>query len=141
MKRFLMMASIILVTTVFVQAGDPYDLAWNSIDGGGEMFSTGGTYSLGGTIGQTDAGPESGSLMGGDYALIGGFWPAAAPACFCPGDINQDGDRNGADVQYFVSCLTEGAGCNCADVNQSDGATIEDLSTFVDLLIAGESCK
>ena len=33
-----------------------YDLGWFTIDGGGGMFSTGGGYELGGTIGQPDAG-------------------------------------------------------------------------------------
>lgn len=53
------------------QAG--YDLSWWTIDGGGEMFSTGGNYSLGGTIGQ----PDAGLLAGTGYALAGGFWSGA----------------------------------------------------------------
>ena len=52
------------------QIGDGYDLTWSSIDGGGEMFSTGGGYSLGGTIGQ----PDAGLLAGPGYQLAGGFW-------------------------------------------------------------------
>ncbi len=52
------------------QSGGGYDLTWNSIDGGGAMFSTGGAYSLGGTIGQADAG----TMSGGSYTLNGGFW-------------------------------------------------------------------
>ena len=32
------------------QSGGGYDLGWNTIDGGGAMFSTGGGYSLGGAI-------------------------------------------------------------------------------------------
>jgi hypothetical protein len=55
---------------VDAQSGGGYDLTWSSIDGGGLMFSTGGGYSLGGTIGQADAGV----LTGGGYALNGGFW-------------------------------------------------------------------
>ena len=47
-----------------------YDLSWNPIDGGGETFSHGGTFTLGGTGGQHDAG-----LMTADpYVLGGGFW-------------------------------------------------------------------
>ena len=38
------------------QTGGPYSLIWSTIDGGGEMFSAGGSYTLGGTIGQADAG-------------------------------------------------------------------------------------
>ena len=56
------------------QTGGTYDLAWNSIDGGGTMFSTSGSYSLGGTIGQADAS----MLSGGSYTLNGGFWGGAA---------------------------------------------------------------
>lgn len=55
---------------VVAQIGDGYDLTWSTIDGGGAMFSTGGGYSLGGTIGQ----PDAGLLSGGGYTLAGGFW-------------------------------------------------------------------
>jgi hypothetical protein len=55
---------------VVAQIGGGYDLTWSSIDGGGTMFSTGGGYSLGGTIGQ----PDAGLLSGGGYTLGGGFW-------------------------------------------------------------------
>jgi len=50
--------------------GNSYELSWWTVDGGGAMFSMGGTYSLGGTIGQ----PDAGALSGGSYALLGGFW-------------------------------------------------------------------
>ncbi len=52
------------------QSGGGYDLTWNTMDGGGATFSTGGTYSLGGTIGQFDAR----KIIGGTYTLNGGFW-------------------------------------------------------------------
>ena len=51
------------------QAGSGYDLTWSTIDGGGMMFSTGGGYSLGGTIGQ----PDAGVMNNGGYSLTGGF--------------------------------------------------------------------
>jgi hypothetical protein len=50
--------------------GGPYNLTWNTVDGGGAPFRTGGSYALGGTAGQADAGAHT----GGDYALQGGFW-------------------------------------------------------------------
>jgi hypothetical protein len=37
------------------------------------MGNTGGGYTLGGTIGQADAG----TLVGGGYTLNGGFWVSA----------------------------------------------------------------
>ncbi len=61
--------------TAAAQTGGGYDLTWNSIDGGGATFGTGGGYSLGATIGQPDAGAAS----GGAYSLRGGFW-AGVPA-------------------------------------------------------------
>ena len=36
------------------------------------MWSAGGAYTLGGTVGQ----PDAGVLSGGDYILSGGFWGA-----------------------------------------------------------------
>jgi hypothetical protein len=58
------------------QSGGAFDLTWNSLDGGGQMFSAGGAFNLGGTIGQPDAGPSS----GGTFALYGGFWGRAPVA-------------------------------------------------------------
>jgi hypothetical protein len=47
-----------------------YSIDWHTIDGGGGT-STGGVYSVSGTIGQPDAG---GPMTGGQYSLTGGFW-------------------------------------------------------------------
>jgi hypothetical protein len=47
-----------------------YDLSWWTVDGGGQMYSVGGGYELGGTIGQ----PDAGVLTGAGYTLGGGFW-------------------------------------------------------------------
>jgi uncharacterized repeat protein (TIGR01451 family) len=48
-----------------------HDLSWYTVDGGGATFSVAGTFGLGGTIGQPDAGA---GMTGGSYALVGGFW-------------------------------------------------------------------
>ena len=47
-----------------------YSIDWWTVDGGGGM-STGGVYSLTGTIGQPDAG---GPMTNGQYSITGGFW-------------------------------------------------------------------
>lgn len=57
-------------TDVLAQTGGLYDLSWSTVDGGGQ-FSAGGSYWLGGTVGQLDAG---GTLAGGAFGLTGGFW-------------------------------------------------------------------
>src|SRR6188474_2060715 len=51
------------------QPEPPYRLDWFSLDAGGAQ-STGGDFTLSGTLGQSDAGAQS----GGDYQMIGGFW-------------------------------------------------------------------
>ena len=47
-----------------------YSIDWYKIAGGGGA-STGGTYSVSGTIGQPDA---SGAMTGNGYSLVGGYW-------------------------------------------------------------------
>jgi hypothetical protein len=51
-----------------------YSINWSKIAGGGGT-STGGVYTVSGTIGQ----PDAGELMtGGNYSLTGGFWSLIA---------------------------------------------------------------
>jgi hypothetical protein len=78
----IVLALLIGITTANAQrATDPaapqsgYSIDWYTIDGGGGS-STGGSYSLGGSIGQ----PDAGSLSGGSYQLNGGFWGGASIA-------------------------------------------------------------
>ena len=72
MKRILLIMALlaIILLTSFTIATNGYNLSWWTVDGGGGTFSTGGDYTLGGTIGQ----PDAGLLTGGDYTLGGGFW-------------------------------------------------------------------
>ncbi len=66
--------SIGLATAMAATAGaQTYSIDWFTIDGGGGT-STGGTYSLSGTIGQ----PDAGVMTGGSYSLTGGFWSIQA---------------------------------------------------------------
>ena len=68
---------LLIGSSVLAQSGGGYDLTWNTVDGGGYTFSTGGNYSLGGTVGQ----PDAGVLTGGSYTLVGGFWGGAGVQC------------------------------------------------------------
>ena len=61
--------SIPLLLMPLVAASQSYDISWFTIDGGGGT-STGGVYSVSGTIGQ----PDAGKLSGGSFTLDGGFW-------------------------------------------------------------------
>jgi len=58
-----------------VPASADLNLDWYTFDGGGYTFSSGGTLSLGGSIGQ----PDAGILSGSTYVLAGGFWLGGAP--------------------------------------------------------------
>jgi hypothetical protein len=67
----LILACLLLpVGAVLAQSEPPYRLTWTSVDGGGQMWSAGGGYTLGGTAGQ----PDAHILSGGGYTLAGGFW-------------------------------------------------------------------
>jgi len=66
--------TVCLVTTEL--ALGQYEISWYTIDGGGGRSSN-GPYVLTGTIGQPDAAYSA----GGDYELLGGFWPGG-PLCF-----------------------------------------------------------
>ncbi len=73
----LALATLWSTVTAVAEPRDGYDVTWWTVDGGGQSASSGGDYSLAGTIGQPDAGP---TLIGGSYTLAGGFWGAGAAA-------------------------------------------------------------
>lgn len=54
----------------FLSIAEPYSIDWYKITGGGAT-STGGSYSVSGTIGQPDA---SGAMTGNGYSVVGGYW-------------------------------------------------------------------
>lgn len=73
-RTALLLLALALVSATSLADADGFGIGWHTVDaGGGE--SRGGPYTLQGTIGQHDAG---GALMGGGYALSGGFWGAGA---------------------------------------------------------------
>lgn len=98
------------------QTGGPYDLSWNTIDGGGGQ-SSGGQYILRGTIGQ----PDAGWMAGGSYELLGGFWPGE-PLCI-------------VDFYHYARFaelwLETGPGL-AADLYEDNIVDLLDLKLFVD---------
>ncbi|GAG30776.1 unnamed protein product, partial [marine sediment metagenome] len=110
LKRTVMSLAVMLALAPAALAQD-FAIDWWTVDGGGEMFSSGGDFELSGTIGQ----PDAGTLAGGDYALTGGFW--FEQVC---GDCNYDGGVDLFDFQGFETCLSgpDGGlepGCSCLD--------------------------
>jgi hypothetical protein len=143
-------ASLALAVTLVLLAGASaavaqYDLSWWTVDGGGAMFSTGGSFSLGGTIGQPDASLTP--MTGGGFTLVGGFWAGiATPAASCIGDFDCNGQIDFADINPFVQYLSsfaawQAAHPGCSPLNgdiNGDGtygqASFEDINPFVAIL-------
>jgi hypothetical protein len=72
MKALLKLCVSALLAMPFCLSAQNYKIDWYTIDGGGGT-SSGGGYTLIGTIGQ----PDAGMLAGGNYSLYGGFWGGA----------------------------------------------------------------
>jgi len=71
-RRIVLLACFLLFPSSFCLTawGQSYSIYWYKFAGGGGA-STGGVYSVNGTIGQPDA---SAAMAGGGYSLTGGFW-------------------------------------------------------------------
>ena len=62
--------AVVLMAGIFSSSAQSCSIDWYKVSGGGGT-STGGVYSVSGTIGQHDAG---GPMTGGSFSLTGGFW-------------------------------------------------------------------
>jgi hypothetical protein len=94
------LASALALACAFASAGPAsaqFSIRRYTADGGGGTRSTEGTFGLGGTIGQPDAGLHS----GGSFTLKGGFWFGGAIATGV-GDLLEDGVGNpgGAPLSF-----------------------------------------
>ena len=78
-----------------------YSIDWYKVAGGGGS-STGGVYSLSGTIGQPDAGV---AMTGGNYSLTGGFWALIA-AVQTPGAPTLYISGSGSSVTVYWQNVT-----------------------------------
>jgi hypothetical protein len=63
-------ASLVFSAAAIIAQAQSYSIDWFKIAGGGGS-STGGVYSVSGTLGQHDAGAP---MTNGPYSLVGGFW-------------------------------------------------------------------
>jgi hypothetical protein len=127
-----------------VSAQAQFDLDWYTIDSGGAMFTSGGAFELSGTIGQPDAGSFAQPMTGGNFELVGGFWPVAAGGggCACPGDIDGDCVVALADLSQLLSsfglCGGDPGFVPLADFNGSGCVELADLSFLLSQF--GVSC-
>jgi len=123
-KAISVVVLLVLPSTLSSQgAGDGFDLAWQTIDGGGGT-SAGGDFVVRGTIGQ----PDAGTMAGGDFVLRGGFWqPAEAEeGCGdCPTDVDDSGNTGAFDLANLLGAwgpVSPDSACLDADENGFIGA-------------------
>jgi len=69
-RPLFLVLSTALLCCVAANASAQFSISKFTIDGGGGSRSTGGSFALGGTIGQ----PDAGLIAGADFHLLGGFW-------------------------------------------------------------------
>lgn len=142
------MKTIIAIGAVALLAASAHAdpaINWWTIDAGGGS-STGGSFTLSGTIGQFDA---STPVTGGSFRLVGGFWGGLASIACGPADVGRQGGVAGADgtldnndfVVYIDYFFTNSP---LADVGQQGGVRgadglfdNNDFVVFIDLFFAG----
>lgn len=130
--RLTLILVALLASATHPQTGDGYDLTWSTIDGGGGMVSSGGSFTLAGTIGQPDARTEP--MSGGAYRLTGGFWVSPSCVALDP-DIDDDCDVDQADYQLFEACasgpaILYAAGCGDRDFDGDNDVDQSDFGIF-----------
>jgi len=99
MKKLILLCVLLIPTISFAQS---YSINWYKVAGGGSMSTTGGGYSLSGTIGQHDAG---GPMVGGGYSLAGGFW-ALISVLQTPGAPTLYISQSGGTVTVFWQAVS-----------------------------------
>ena len=134
--RRAIVVSLGVIIPVLAQSGGGFDLTWSTLDGGGGATSAGGGYEVSGTVGQPDA-SAAGAMSGGNYALTGGFWGVALPACtmFVTPDFDQDCDVDGDDYIAFAVCSLGPAimlapGCEPKDLDADSDVDQDDFGIF-----------
>jgi hypothetical protein len=126
-RRKIVLAAAVAVSVAVGATGEDFELNRTTVDGGGEMFMSGGDFELSGTIGQ----PDAGSLTGGVFTVFGGFWFPQAPA-----DCNVDGGVNLYDYTALEACMSGPNGgllerpCACFDLDGDGDVDIEDMGAF-----------
>lgn len=103
------------------------EISWFTIDGGGVMRATGGSFELSGTIGQ----PDAGKMSGGSFTLDGGFWVTSiVDTCASGGTVNL------VDAQRLATCSAGpdasavASTCNCVDFDGDGDVDLEDVAGF-----------
>jgi len=157
--RLLRMISLwMFIVPPIASAYPDYTVDWHSVDGGGMMYSIGGDYELGGTIGQPDPRNDGspGTMIGGDYSATGGFWQRGlCGECQLYGDIYPPAGVGNPEVGNCVidvddiSCVLDAfAGIQpCASIGDIHGCPdgsgvvdVDDISAVLDAFAGLYAC-
>lgn len=108
-----------------------FSSSWSTIDGGGGQLS-GGVYEVNASIGQPNA-TGSAAHAGGNFVLVGGFWPARVRTCLA--DFNNSSAVTVQDIFDFLKAWF--AGFTSADFNNSGAVTVQDIFDFLNAWFIG----
>ncbi|MBL4591456.1 MAG: hypothetical protein JKY96_05800 [Phycisphaerales bacterium] len=113
--------------------GGSFEMVSYTIDGGGIVGATGGSFSLSGTIGQPDAGS---TMVGGSFELTGGFW-ATVPSVVCAADLAEPlGVLNLQDIFAYLALFNSSD--PAADLASPFGTlNLQDIFAYLALFNAG----
>jgi len=85
-----------------------------------------------------DQGIDTGTLIRWSLHISTDAPVCPVGGCPCRGDVNGDTLVNGKDVKLFAQCVASGgAGCPCADMNNSGSATSADVPAFITAVLSG----
>ena len=113
----------------------PFDLSWHTIDGGGGA-SSGGGFTLTGTIGQ----PDAGSSSGGAFTCVGGFWAGGGQTpCYANCDSSTTAPiLNVADFTCFLQRFAAADPyANCDNSTTNPVLNVADFTCFLQRFAAG----
>jgi hypothetical protein len=120
---------------------------WYVIAGGGSTVpSTGGIFSVAGTIGQAGAG----TVAGGNFVLSGGFWQGAGGGAACYANCDQSTVQpllNVEDFTCFVNAFALAQAlphgqqvthyANCDGSTVAPALNVEDFTCFINAFALG----
>jgi hypothetical protein len=129
-------AALLCTALAAAPACAQFSIPWSTIDGGGGT-STGGGFTLTGTIGQ----PDAATLVGGSFQCLGGYWGgAAAPSCFANCDNSTTSPVvNTADFTCFLQQYSAGVALPSPQ-QQTHYANCDGSTTFPQVNTADFTC-
>jgi uncharacterized repeat protein (TIGR01451 family) len=127
----------VLLLAASAAGAQPYDASWWTVDGGGGV-ATGGSFTVGGTVGQPDAGgPFAGAPLqsrSGFWAIAGGGTTGAQADLAVAGSDEPDPVAAGGLLVYTIAASNLGP-------NPSPSTTVADtLPTGVSFVSASPGC-